>query len=61
MLTDQEKEIVEGLGLVWNAFLQLPREHPMDRGEFCKAIHDAQRQILMRSGRREINGLADPE
>lgn len=55
-MTDEEKEIVESLGRVWNAFVALPVEHDMDAVEFCRIIHAAQEKVLARSGRREMNG-----
>ncbi|AHM71659.1 hypothetical protein [Yersinia hibernica] len=51
-----EQQITQMLGDAWNQFLQLPLEHPMERNEFCLAIHACQRIILARPA---IRGLAD--
>jgi hypothetical protein len=56
-ITDDEIRITEMLGRVWNEYLVLPVEHPMDRDEFCRAIHACQDMVLSRSGRREMNSL----
>ncbi|WP_054892291.1 MULTISPECIES: hypothetical protein [unclassified Pseudomonas] len=54
-LTDAEARIARMLGDAWNAYLELPVEHPMDRGEFCTSIHRCQDQVLARAGRRALN------
>ena len=54
-LTEQEAKIARMLGEVWNEYLRLPVEHPMDQQEFCKAIHTCQDMVLARSGRRALN------
>lgn len=54
-LTDAEASIARLLAEVWNAYLELPVEHPMDRGEFCASIHRCQDQVLARAGRRALN------
>lgn len=54
-LTEQEAKIARMLGEVWNEYLSLPVEHPMDQQEFCKAIHSCQDTVLARSGRRALN------
>lgn len=56
MPTEQEAAIARLLGKVWNAYLALPVEHPLDQQEFCTAIHRCQDMVLARSGRRELNG-----
>ena len=47
-LTADERRVVDCLADAWNAFLDLPSEHPDDLGEFRFAIHAAQRIILSR-------------
>lgn len=54
-LSQAEKDIVLKLGECWNLFVKLPVEHPDDNDEFRRAIHDAQKTILSRPGRRQIN------
>lgn len=54
-LTWEEREIVNMLANAYNAFCQLPVEHPMDQDEFCRAIHVLQDKVLARPGRREMN------
>ncbi len=53
-VTEQEAKVASMLGAAWNAFLELPIEHPSDRTEFCQALHQAQNIVLSRSGRREL-------
>ncbi|MDE3791701.1 hypothetical protein I7G86_13765 [Sinorhizobium meliloti] len=55
-MTQAEKTIVSALGVIWNAFLELPVEHADDVDEFRRLIHAAQEKVLARSGRREFNG-----
>lgn len=57
-LTRPEAEIVHALAAVWNLFLDLPEEHPMDRQEFCSDIHRLQEKVLARAGRRTLNAGA---
>jgi len=54
MPTDQEATIARLLGEVWNAYLALSVEHPMEQTEFCAAIHRCQDIVLARSGRRAL-------
>jgi len=54
MPTEQEAFIARLLGEVWNAYLALPVEHPMEQAEFCAAIHRCQDIVLARSGRRAL-------
>ncbi|SEU02909.1 hypothetical protein [Pseudomonas graminis] len=58
-LTDREAFIAGLLGGVWNEYLKLPIEHPMERDEFCRAIHTCQNMVLARAGRRVINAKAE--
>ena len=54
-LTDNEQNVLNSLGDVWNSFLELPIEHPDDLNDFKYGIHLLQRQIMCRPIRREIN------
>lgn len=54
-ITDDEAKIAQLLGEVWNAYLKMPKEHPMEQGEFCTAIHACQDIVLARAGRRALN------
>ena len=58
-VTKQERKVLELLAEAWNAFCELPEEHPMEKAEFCGAIHSCQDKVLMRTGRREVNGMPD--
>ncbi|MBI6798676.1 hypothetical protein [Pseudomonas syringae] len=55
VLTGREAFIAGLLAGVWNEYLKLPAEHPMERDEFCRAIHACQNIVLARAGRRAIN------
>ncbi|EKN6414450.1 hypothetical protein DVQ15_08910 [Yersinia enterocolitica] len=55
-LLADEQRIAQMLGDAWNQYLLLPIEHPSERAEFCRAIHDCQRIILARPA---IRGLAE--
>ncbi|MGI4841050.1 MAG: hypothetical protein ACRYF9_25965 [Janthinobacterium lividum] len=59
VLTDREAFIAGLLAGVWNEYLKLPVEHPMERNEFCRAIHTCQDMVLARPGRRAINEQAE--
>lgn len=59
-VTTQERKALQLLADAWAAFCELPEEHPMEKAEFCTAIHSCQDKILMRSGRREVNGMPEP-
>lgn len=37
---------------IWNRFLELPINHPMERDEMAIKIHDIQRMIISRPGFR---------
>ena len=58
-LTDQEARVAQMLGEVWNEYLKLPKEHPMEQQEFCTAIHACQDMVLARCGRRAIHANAE--
>lgn len=53
-VTDAERKIAQTLGDAWNAYLELPIEHPMERDEFCRAIHVCQNMVLSRGAVRAI-------
>ena len=53
-VTEQEYQIVRGLGDIWNLFLELPNEHPMQNQEFCQAIHRCQDMVFARAGIRAV-------
>lgn len=59
LMTDREQFVVGLLAGVWNEYLKLPAEHPMERQEFCSAIHACQDKVLARAGRRAINDETD--
>jgi hypothetical protein len=50
---EEEKVVLEALGLAWNASLSLKLEGD-DLNDFRKAIHDAQRIVLAREGSRTL-------
>lgn len=54
-LTEDERKLALLLADVWNLFLALPIEHPMDRDEFCRGVHRLQDKLLSRPGRRQLN------
>lgn len=51
-LTQEEEEILELTAELWNKFLQLPINHPMEANEIAMKIHDIQRMIISRPGFR---------
>lgn len=55
VMSDREQFVVGLLAGVWNEYLKLPAEHPMEQQEFCSAIHACQDKVLARAGRRAIN------
>ena len=56
VLTKEEDEVAQMLGDVWNRYLTLPKEHPSENEEFCRAIHACQSIVLSRPA---IRALAD--
>lgn len=54
-MTDDEREIVEKLGEVWNLFLKLPVEHPTANLEFSAGIHVLQNHVAARATLRDLN------
>lgn len=57
-LTEHEAKVAQMLGEAWNEYVKLPVEHPMERQEFCTAIHACQDKILGRAGRRAFHSVA---
>ena len=57
-LTEHEAKVAQMLCDVWNEYVKLPVEHPMERQEFCTAIHACQDKILGRAGRRAFHSVA---
>ena len=51
-LTKEEEEILRLTEEIWNRFLELPINHPMERDEMAIKIHDIQRMIISRPGFR---------
>lgn len=49
-LTQEEEEILRLTEEVWNRFLELPINHPMEMNEMAIKIHDIQRMIISRVG-----------
>lgn len=51
-LTKEEEEILRLTEEVWNRFLELPINYPMEMDEMAIKIHDIQRMIIARPGFR---------
>lgn len=51
-LTQQEEAILILTEEIWNRFLELPVNHPMEVNEIAIKIHDIQRMIMARPGFR---------
>lgn len=60
-LTNEEEEIVNLIGEVWNKFLKLPKEHPSEQFEFRHDIHHLQHRIMARPIRRQLNKIVIKE
>lgn len=50
--TQKEKAILLLTEEIWNRFLELPINHPMEKDEMAIKIHDIQRMIISRPGFR---------
>ena len=50
--TKEEEEILKLTEEIWNRFLALPINHPMEADEIAIKIHDIQRIIISRPGFR---------
>lgn len=53
-LTVGEGVVMDALIQAWNAYADLPVEHPSDRSEFCDAIHRCQDLLAVRIARRHF-------
>jgi hypothetical protein len=53
-ITPKEREVIDLLAEAWNAYLELPVEHPTHRQEFMFAIHQAQQLVLSRPTSRDL-------
>ena len=51
-LTQEEEAILLLTEEIWNRFLELPINHPMEANEMAMKIHDIQRMIISRPGFR---------
>lgn len=52
LFTKEEEEILKLTEEIWNRFLALPINHPMEADEIAIKIHDIQRMIIARPGFR---------
>lgn len=50
--TQEEEAILRLTEEIWNRFLELPINHPMEMDEMAIKIHDIQRMIISRPGFR---------
>lgn len=50
--TQEEEEILRLTEEVWDRFLELPINYPMEKDEMAIKIHDIQRMIISRPGFR---------
>lgn len=50
--TQEEEAILRLTEEIWNRFLELPINHPMEINEMAIKIHDIQRMIISRPGFR---------
>lgn len=50
--TQEEEAILRLTEEIWNRFLELPINHPMEMDEMAIKIHDIQRMIIARPGFR---------
>lgn len=53
-MTDAETRALEALAQAWNAFMELPAEHPDDVTEFRHGIHRLEEKIMARPTRRQM-------
>lgn len=58
-LTEQEEKIANMLGDVFNEYLKLPIQHPMETQEFCQVIHVCQNIILSRPAVRYLKAKGE--
>lgn len=50
--TQEEEAILRFTEEIWNRFLELPINYPMEKDEMAIKIHDIQRMIISRPGFR---------
>lgn len=50
--TQEEEAILRLTEEIWNRFLELPINYPMEKDEMAIKIHDIQRMIISRPGFR---------
>ena len=50
--TQEEEAILRLTAELWNRFLELPINHPMEKDEMAIKIHDIQKMIISRPGFR---------
>lgn len=55
--TQEEEAILRLTEEIWNRFLELPINHPMEKDEIAMKIHDIQRMIISRPGFRLNQGM----
>lgn len=55
--TQEEEAILLLTEELWNKFLELPINYPMERDEMAIKIHDIQRMIISRPGFRLNQGM----
>lgn len=56
-MTEQEVRVLNMTKDAWNAFLQLPIQHPDDVNEFRIHIHALQNMIYAREGIRKMQQI----
>lgn len=54
-ITPEERNVIDKLAEAFNAFVKLPILHPMEREEFCHAIHAAQTIVMARPVQQSFN------
>jgi hypothetical protein len=59
-MTEQEKEILQWTGELWNKFIQLPIMHPDDQNEFRFHLHAIQNIVYAREGVRSVEPVKGP-
>lgn len=56
--TEEERNVLRLSAKLWNAFHQLPEQHPSDTLDFCNALHAIQRIVgwrpMMRKGTLDV-------
>ena len=61
-MNEDERIVLNMLGMAWDRFLTLDEVHPADRNEFMFLIHQAQNMVLARGTLRALSnaGRDDP-